>query len=616
MFPRPPRNRDFGKPRHFFWCFSVGLALWVLAGGPLGGQTPAAQAGEWSPGLQTQFGEIPNLVTKRPPKRPSKRPPRGQAKPETKPEIPTHRPNQPDCRGVRIGKLCVSRLPIPKLCPPGTIPTAAGCRVAVQPKPDCPRGYRLRGGECQRIVRNPPKPRGCPKGYRPSRKGCVAVAKKPRRCPRGYVRRAGRCVSGGTVVSHTPPQKILPPPPQRKPRKPKRLARKTPVPDPVPDKEYRPGEVVAAFPLNASEAFIRAVGRDHGLNLQRLDDLPLISLRLVTFTLPSNKKVPDAVAALMRDSRVLFTQPNYVYRLLGAREGKRGKSMQYALARIGAWRAHSLGRGAGVLVALIDGGVDAEHAVLKGALAGRYAALAAERYATAHGTAVASLIAGRAKAGLVTGVAPEARLLSVRAFGAPGKDGRALGSSLAVLRGMQWALDRGARIFNLSFAGPKDPLLARAVAKAWAEGAVLVAASGNGGPSAPPAYPAAYDEVIAVTATDAQDRLFPQANRGAYVTVAAPGVDVFVAAPEGRYDMMSGTSLAAAYVTGLAALLRQREPDLSPEALAERLQRTARDLGPPGQDPQFGYGLVDCVKALTYQAQKPPVSRHQTVARQ
>jgi subtilisin family serine protease len=127
---------------------------------------------------------------------------------------------------------------------------------------------------------------------------------------------------------------------------------------------------------------------------------------------------------------------------------------------------------------------------------------------------------------------------------------------------------------------------------------VLIAAAGNNGPSAPPAYPASYPEVIAVTATDANDGLFAQANRGPYVAVAAPGVDILVAAPGARYDMTTGTSVAAAHVSGLAALLLEQQPNLTPDALTAVLVRSARDLGVAGRDVHYGAGLVSALDAL------------------
>ena len=116
--------------------------------------------------------------------------------------------------------------------------------------------------------------------------------------------------------------------------------------------------------------------------------------------------------------------------------------------------------------------------------------------------------------------------------------------------------------------------------------------------SSRPLFPAAYPEVIAVTATDADDKLFQQANRGTHIAVAAPGVTILAAAPDESYRMQSGTSFAAAQVSGVVALLLERNRKLDAPAIRQILMSTARDLGTPGHDDQFGSGLVDAFAAL------------------
>src|SRR5258708_34170912 len=112
----------------------------------------------------------------------------------------------------------------------------------------------------------------------------------------------------------------------------------------------------------------------------------------------------------------------------------------------------------------------------------------------------------------------------------------------------------------MSFAGPKDPLIERGVAATAARGIVLVAAAGNAGAKSPPLYPAANPNVIAVSGTDAKEKLFAASNRGNYIALAAPGADNLLPAPDGKYQLPSGTSFSAAYVTGIAALMLERNP--------------------------------------------------------
>jgi len=127
---------------------------------------------------------------------------------------------------------------------------------------------------------------------------------------------------------------------------------------------------------------------------------------------------------------------------------------------------------------------------------------------------------------------------------------------------------------------------------------VLIAASGNFGPKSPPQYPAADPNVIAVSATDVDDKMFGASNIGPHIAVAAPGVDILLPSPGNDYRLISGTSFSAAYVSGVAALIIQRAPGLSPDAVRNILQSTAKDLGPIGKDPEFGAGLVDAYKAI------------------
>jgi subtilisin family serine protease len=112
-------------------------------------------------------------------------------------------------------------------------------------------------------------------------------------------------------------------------------------------------------------------------------------------------------------------------------------------------------------------------------------------------------------------------------------------------------------------------------------------------------YPAANPNVIAVSATDAYDKLFSASNRGAHIAIAAPGVDIFLPAPDGKYQMTSGTSFSAAYISGLAALMLERNPALKPEELRTILTKTARDLGAPGRDDLFGAGEADAYAAVS-----------------
>jgi subtilisin family serine protease len=215
-----------------------------------------------------------------------------------------------------------------------------------------------------------------------------------------------------------------------------------------------------------------------------------------------------------------------------------------------------------------------------------------------HGTAITGIIAGH---GHLSGAAPAVRILAARAFSTT------QGSTVSIVASLDWAVSEHARVVNMSFAGPSDPALERALkAAAEVHHVVLVAATGNAGPKSPPLWPAADPHVIGVTATDYDDHLFSMANRGRQVALAAPGVDILIALPGNAYKMESGTSFSCAFVTGVAALLIQRDPKLTPEAIAKVLEKTAHHLGQQkAHDDLFGAGLMDAFQAVSAVAPAP-----------
>jgi subtilisin family serine protease len=194
------------------------------------------------------------------------------------------------------------------------------------------------------------------------------------------------------------------------------------------------------------------------------------------------------------------------------------------------------------------------------------------------------------------GIAPGARLLAVHAFSSDAA--KAESTTFNILKGIDWSVRQGARIINMSFAGPRDPSIDRALKAAYDKGVVLIAAAGNAGPKSPPLFPAADPNVIAVTATDVDDKLFAGANRGKYISVAAPGVDILVTAPASSYQLTTGTSVAAAAVSGIVAVLLERNPKLAPADIRRILTASAKRLGPGEGDDNFGSGLIDPLNAL------------------
>ena len=352
------------------------------------------------------------------------------------------------------------------------------------------------------------------------------------------------------------------------------------------------GEVLIELNGSPSPQAVDALAGRHRLQRVESQALELTGTTYYRWRIPDGRSMDTVLRALEADRAVTSAQPNYVYTLQQAAVSE-GDPAQYALAKLRLPEAHTLAKGDKALVAVIDSGIDATHPELNGIVAGEFDASSSAAKAHPHGTGIAGIIAAH---GRLLGAAPAARILAVRAFSAVPTG--AEGTTFAILKGLDWAIGQGARVINMSFAGPFDPALARVLAGVRARGAILIAAAGNTGPKTPPQFPAADPNVIAVTAIDAEDRLFAQASRGNHVALAAPGVDILAPAPGGTYQVVSGTSYAAAYVSGIAALILERRPKLLLDPFKRILFSTARDLGPKGRDDQFGEGLADAYQAL------------------
>jgi Subtilase family len=360
----------------------------------------------------------------------------------------------------------------------------------------------------------------------------------------------------------------------------------------------RPGETqfVPNEVLAESSQDIESIARRHQMTCPETVQVRLTGTTLHRCIRLANQTPQDMIIALRQEARsgapIDGAQVNHIYR--GMEDPPAGgNAEQYAPEKLGAIEAHRLATGNGVIVAVIDSGVDQNHPDLAGAIADSYDAASAER-PHPHGTGMAGAIASR---GNVLGIAPGAELLTVRAFSA--NSGSAEGTTLNIIKGLDWAAEKGARVVNMSFAGPADPRLRDALTKAIAKGMVLIAAAGNAGPNSPPLYPAADPGVIAVTAVDASGVLFSGANRGKYIAVAAPGVDVLVPAPDASYQLTTGTSVAAAEVSGVVALLLERNPRLTAKDVRRILMRSAKHLGPRGSEREYGAGLVNALQAVT-----------------
>ncbi|TIN73197.1 MAG: peptidase S8 [Mesorhizobium sp.] len=339
--------------------------------------------------------------------------------------------------------------------------------------------------------------------------------------------------------------------------------------------DFVPDEVLVT--VDGDAGAVQQIAASFGLQVRSQRQSLLLGTTLVRFGIPDGRPVGVVLAQLAADGRTQRREPNHVYSLQQA-----ARIVNYAFDRIALDAKQASGEN--VRIAVIDTGIDDTNPALSGVIAGQFDAMPDVPIEKRdHGTSIDGLIAG---VGVLEGMAPGAKIYHARAF----EGGKS--TMDVILSALDWAAEQDVRIINMSFVGPKNDLLGVACRNARALGMVLVAAAGNNGPKAPYGYPAAFDGVIAVTATDAKDGLMPQANRGAYVFISAPGVEM-VAPSGGGSDVVTGTSFAAAIVSGAIANLIHAAPDRSADDIEKALAATARDLGPKGRDDDFGYGLLD-----------------------
>lgn len=320
---------------------------------------------------------------------------------------------------------------------------------------------------------------------------------------------------------------------------------------------------------------------------------------LQTYTLLDNvvaMEIPaNALPGLLANPHVVSVEFDAIVKALGKPSSSPpAQSTPWGIDRIDA--DVSPGNGLGVTVCVVDTGIDQDHPDLQANIVSGKNFVAKGVTVdpnkwdddNGHGTHVAGTVAALDNTIGVIGVAPQSSLLAAKVLDRTGS-----GYLSNVIAGIDYCVSSGADVISMSLGTSSDvQAMHDAVDAAYAQGVLLVAAAGNdyGGSVS---YPAAYDSVIAVSATDSSDALASFSSVGSEVELAAPGVSVLSTWKGGGYNTISGTSMATPHVSGVAALAIEANPTLTNVEIRALLQSTATDLGAAGRDTSFGYGLVD-----------------------
>jgi thermitase len=407
--------------------------------------------------------------------------------------------------------------------------------------------------------------------------------------------------------------------------------------NPTNDARFAPDEILVKFEPGTNAADIDKLNRSHGTSIKsRIPQIGIMVLKV------SSGQVTGKVAAYEKNPNVIYAEPNYIRQLIVPNDEISGTTFgfddQWALNNTGQTEGtadadidwlevyETLTADSSVIIAVNDSGLDLSHPDLNGKLTAGWDWVDNDNepldvYNPAnpsygHGTHVAGIAAAETNnsegiAGIAFGTAT--KIMPVRIFDENGST-----TILAIVNGLIFAADNGANVINMSYGGTQRSKAEHdAVKYAWNSGAVLVAAAGNYGEYLNAAtwknYPAAYKEVIAVSATDHRDTLAYYSSHGNWLSVAAPGGDLsetylggILSTYPGGYVWWSGTSMATPHVSGLAGLLFAQDPTRSNAEVRSIIEATVDDLGDAGFDSLYGYGRINAYAAIQYGVTPPP----------
>jgi subtilisin family serine protease len=360
--------------------------------------------------------------------------------------------------------------------------------------------------------------------------------------------------------------------------------------------EQRPDELLVRFRPDVESSQIDALNGLYSAKIiARIPQINICQLKL-----PMGSDLSAIEKAYRESSLVEKIEPNILLRLPEVIPNDEAFADQWGLEKMMVPEAWNITTGSSsVIVAILDTGIDANHPDLADRIVAGYdivngkAGIPEDDHG--HGTQMAGIIAAKGENGTgISGINWNCRVLAVKVI-----DSNGVGSAADVAQGLIYAAEHGAQTVNMSFGGyGNSDILNEAIQYVHQRNVVLVAAAGNEDTDSP-VYPAAYPNVLAVTATGPGDQKWSGANFGNYLDLAAPGVGILTTASNGGYSYGTGTSHAAAMVSGVAALLKAKNPRYSNTQIETQLQASADDLGAKGRDSIFGAGRVNAFRALS-----------------
>lgn len=368
-----------------------------------------------------------------------------------------------------------------------------------------------------------------------------------------------------------------------------------PAPVKIPRSNFIKDELVLTYPTGDSSVNINKITKQY--NLAPLKKTNLASVKTGMLLANTNGRSPLALSKkINKKEKKIEAATNNTFQLATI-----SASNTYSMYETGVRTVQKKTKGKGVSICMIDTPVDLSHPSLTTSLVDTYDLVEFDQDKPGslfHGTAIAGILVSDNP---YIGIAPQSRLLAVSAFTTTKKRPFVLqGASSDIAEALDVCIRHKVDIINLSFTGGKDSLVEKLVLKAQEQGILVVTASGNGGHTGSTIYPALIPGVITATATDSNKKLYSLANKGRFIDYAAPGVNILTIAPEGKYTVSTGTSLSSAHISAVSALLLSEGKSLNiPVSIPKTLTDTVIDLGAPGKDQEYGYGLISASRALS-----------------